>query len=150
MSDFLFQVTGGGARLTLQAGFSGEVDTSNWWRITPLSPIGGTFFVVPSGPVLFQTAGLPPYVDETLTIAEDPDPIVIAAWAAGKAASPSLVRSFVLPAGVVFKQFIPVNGPYIAVQVVGLSSISVVPNGLVNRGPSTIRRTNAPIITIAL
>ena len=135
MSDFQFLLSGTGSPITLQAGFQREVES-----VTPVyvgGPAHFTFFAVPSGPMLFQTSGAFPGAVETLNIAESTDPTDIVNWIDGKA-NGATVRPFTLPVGQSFKQFIPVNGPFIGLMVVGASALNVWADGLIQWAPSTI------------
>jgi hypothetical protein len=137
MSDFQYLLSGTGSPIALQAGFSRGVET-----VTPASLMfvpgsSVTFFLVPSGPMLFQTSGHAPAAAETLAIAESSDPGDIVRWFYAMA-NGATVRSFALPAGQLFKRFIPVNGPFIGLKILGASALTIQADGLIGWAPSTV------------
>ncbi len=147
MSTFQYQLKAG-STITLQSGFTREVETVT----TVVNTSDGSSFVfnlAPSGPILFQTLGAAPLAAGTLTIAESANAADIVDWIYAEVNSATF-RTFTLPARQSFKQFIPVNGPFIGLQLTGTSTLNVEADGLIGWAPSTVVMGPPELVNIFL
>jgi hypothetical protein len=152
MNELFFQYLG--SPLFFQTGFSREVESVQGWAMDSSPNAVQLFSMIPAGPLLVETTSTPAQVTGgDIQILESTLPEDLGAWLMSltypqyaQEIMALRTRTVTIPPSATFRQFINVNGPFVAINYDGADWLNLQPAGLIPWAPSSMNLGSVGIV----